>query len=90
MIVQHVQPFMSAHDIESGTRWNDQLAVELERSDFGIICLTWSNRDSPWLVFEAGALAKQFKVARVVPLCIDLFPSEVEGPLAAFQGVSMD
>lgn len=89
MVVQHVQPWMSAQDIESGARWNDEVAAELERSDFGIICLTWSNQYSPWLLFEAGALAKHLKVARVVPLYIDLRPSEVYGPLAAFQGVSL-
>jgi TIR domain len=88
MVVQHVQPWMSEQDIQIGARWNDQLAVELERSDFGIICLTSSNQDSPWLIFEAGALAKHLKVARVVPLCIDLSPVAVEGPLSAFQGVS--
>ena len=90
MVVQHVQPWMSAKDIQSGARWNDQLAVELERSDFGIICLTSSNQASPWLIFEAGALAKHLKVARVVPLCIELPPAELEGPLAAFQGVSFN
>jgi hypothetical protein len=40
-------------------------------------------------MFEAGALAKR-KTARVVPLCVDLPPTDVTGPLAAFQGRSLD
>jgi hypothetical protein len=62
----------------------------LDDTDFGIICVTRSNQHEPWLVFEAGALAKHLEVARVVPLCIDLAPAGLTGPLAAFQGRTMD
>jgi TIR domain len=86
MVVQHVEPWMSDEDIESGGRWNDHVAAELERADYGIICLTSTNLDRPWLLFEAGALAKRFDVARVVPLLIDLKPADVTMPLASFQG----
>ena len=67
MVVQQVEPWMSEEDIESGGRWNDQIAAELEQADYGIICLTSKNLDRPWLLFEAGALAKRFDAARVVP-----------------------
>jgi hypothetical protein len=30
------------------------------------------------------------KVARVVPLCIDLLPADITGPLATFQAISMN
>jgi len=43
-----------------------------------------------WLVFEAGAIAKSLKKARVVPLCIDLPPSDITGPLVGFQIRSLD
>jgi hypothetical protein len=86
MVVQHVEPWMSDEDIESGGRWNDQIAVQLERADYGLICLTASNIGRPWLLFEAGALAKRFDVSRVVPLLIDLKPADVATPLASFQG----
>jgi TIR domain len=89
MIVQHVQPWMSEEDIPGGARWNDQVAAELERTDFGIICLTRATQERPWLLFESGALAKRLKVARVVPLCIDLLPSDLSGPLATFQARSL-
>jgi hypothetical protein len=85
MVVQHVEPWMSDEDIESGGRWNDQIAAELDRAEYGIICLTSTNLERPWLLFEAGALAKRFDVARVVPLLIDLRPADVTMPLGSFQ-----
>jgi hypothetical protein len=86
IVVQHVEPWMSDEDIESGGRWNDQIAAELAAAAYGIICLTSSNLNRPWLLFEAGALAKRFNAARVVPLLIDLKPADVAMPLASFQG----
>jgi hypothetical protein len=86
MVVQHVEPWISDEDIESGGRWNDEVAAELERAEYGIICVTSANLERPWLMFEAGALAKRFEVARVVPLLIDLKPGDVTMPLGSFQG----
>ena len=57
---------------------------------FGIVCVTAANQHAPWLIFEAGALAKQLEAARVMPLCIDLEPAAVTGPLSAFQGRKLD
>jgi hypothetical protein len=36
-------------------------------------------------MFEAGAVAKRLDVSRLVPLCVDMKPSEVDGPLHSFQ-----
>lgn len=71
-VVQVVRPFMSAEDLEKGTRWASKVAEELEQSDFGILCVTRHNVDSPWLHFDAGALSKKIDRARVVPLLLDL------------------
>jgi hypothetical protein len=81
---------MSDADIESGRRWNEEVAAELEQADYGFICLTTANIDRPWVLFEAGALAKQFDSARVVPLLIDLNPANVTMPLASFQSRTLD
>ena len=51
--------------------------------------MTRENRAAPWLIFEAGALAKSVKTARVVPLCIDLPLTDITGPLARSQGRSL-
>jgi hypothetical protein len=87
-IAQHVKPWMSDQHIKGGMRWNAEVAAALDVSRFGIICVTASNQHKPWLMFEAGALAKRLEgeSGRVVPLCIDLGPTDVTGPLDAFQG----
>jgi hypothetical protein len=86
-IVQHVEPWMSVEDIRSGTRWREVVATALDGTNFGIICVTADNQDSRWLNFEAGALAKHPDIARIVPLCMDLHPSDITGPLDAWQGL---
>src|SRR5690606_27269101 len=58
---------------------------ELEATNFGIMCLTPENIHSPWILFEAGALAKSMQDAKVVPLLLNLEFSEISGPLAQFQ-----
>jgi len=52
--------------------------------------VTRANQHAPWLIFEAGALAKSVNEGRVVPLCIDLKSAEVTGPLSGFQGRALD
>jgi hypothetical protein len=90
MVVQEVDPWVSDEEIKSGERWNNTIAQALDGIDFGIICLTLANQHAPWLMFEGGALAKRLNTARVVPVCIDLAPSDITGPLEAFQGRFLD
>ncbi len=54
-----VQVFVSDH-ISPGEAWAQRLGTELEQSEFGILCLTQENFQAPWLLFEAGAIAKKF------------------------------
>jgi hypothetical protein len=89
-VAQHVDPWMSDEEIKSGTRWNDKVAEALDGTDFGIVCVTASNQHKPWLMFEAGALAKRLAVAQLVPLCVDLAPSEITGPMETFQARRLD
>lgn len=71
-VIQSIEPWVSSADIESGSRWADTLFKELATDQFGIVCLTKSNLTSPWLNFEAGALAKQVSTARVVPFLFEM------------------
>jgi hypothetical protein len=82
-VIQAVQPWMST-DIEKGKKWIDELNGRLEQSRVGILCLTRSALNSPWLHYEAGALAKT-KDALVCSLLFDVAPDEVKYPLAQFQ-----
>ena len=58
-VIQSVNPFMSASDIEQGSRWLNDLGIHLENAQFGLICLTQENLKAPWLLFEAGASHRQ-------------------------------
>ncbi len=87
---QHIKPWMSAHDVAAGTRWADQLHTQLSNTSFGVICLTPENVNAPWLLFEAGMLAKGVSGASVVPYCVGFDAEEVPFPLQQFQGVNAD
>jgi RNA polymerase sigma factor (sigma-70 family) len=79
---------MSSKDIEPGARWRNDIAQELSETRFGIICLTAENQTAPWILFEAGALAKTIEeLTHVVPYLIGLAPSDIEkgSPLTEFQ-----
>lgn len=84
-VIQAVRPYFSPADIEKGARWSSEIAKELEQSRIGVICLTKSNLSAPWIMFEAGALAKSMEKSRVIPLLLGVDPSELFGPLTQFQ-----
>lgn len=90
MVLHYVKPFLSQEDIEAGKRWGDAIAKELETTTFGIVCLTRENINSPWVLFEAGALAKSMPDSRVVPLLLDFDFKEITGPLAQFQAKKVE
>lgn len=85
-VLHFVDPWMSQHDIGSGERWASQIAGELDSTNFGIVCLTAHSLNAPWVLFEAGALAKSVEESRLVPLLIGIDFQHVQGPLAQFQG----
>ena len=84
-VIQAAKPYYTPDDITKGTRWSTEIAKELDASKVGIICLTRNNLNSPWIMFEAGALSKNLEKSKVCPLLFDLEPSEIEGPLIQFQ-----
>jgi hypothetical protein len=83
-VIQAVEPWVSSHDIDRGAVWFSQISNELGASTQGIICLTRDNKDKPWILFEAGALAKGLTSSRVYTLLIDLKPEDIRDPLAQF------
>lgn len=87
-VVQAVKPYYSPDDIEKGARWSTEISAELEASQVGLLCLTRENLNSPWLMFEAGALAKSMDKSRVVPMLFGLDPSDIVGPLLQFQAAT--
>lgn len=85
LILQGIDFFMSQHDIGSGARWAHELAKELDKSSFGILCLTRENLSSPWLLFEAGSLVKHSEGRACGLLIGELAPTDISGPLEQFQ-----
>jgi hypothetical protein len=90
LVLHYVEPWLSQSDIQAGERWGVEVAKELESCNFGVICVTKDNLTSPWMLFEAGALAKSMQDGRVIPLLLDLDFKEISGPLSQFQAKKAD
>jgi hypothetical protein len=84
------KPFMSAHDISAGERWADHLNRVLEESNMGILCITPENVREPWILYEAGSLAKSVEASIVIQYCIGLNVNDLIIPLQQFQAVNAD
>jgi hypothetical protein len=84
-LIQDLETFVSSEDIEKGSAWFQSITTELDKSGFGIICLTAENLHSRWVHFEAGALAGRFTQTKVAPLLIELDQAQVPQPLSQLQ-----
>ena len=84
-VIQAVKPYFSPEDIAKGTRWNSEISKELELSKIGILFITRENYNAPWIMFEAGSLAKSIDNSRVCPILFGLSPTDIDGPLTQFQ-----
>lgn len=84
-VIQSAEPWMSEEDIRKGQRWSSELTQRLAEDGYGIIFVTPMNLERPWLMFEAGALAKSLE-NRVSPLLFGLNKSDLaNNPLNMFQ-----
>lgn len=84
-VIQTVNVFLSTDDISKGAGWLAELNRALESASLGVILLTRDNIGSPWLHFEAGAIANSIGKGRVCPILVDLEPYDVFGPISQFQ-----
>lgn len=83
-VIQATRPWISSRDLDRGSLWFGEINDQLKDTTVGVICITQENKQRPWILFEAGALAKGLSTARVCTLLIDLEPKDVEDPLAQF------
>jgi hypothetical protein len=90
LVLYYVEPWLSDADLGAGERWGKALAQELETSNFGIVCITRENLTEPWILFEAGSLAKSLDGSRVIPLLFEVDFTDITGPLAQFQAKKSD
>ena len=86
-VLPFVRPWVSSEDIRKGTRWSDELWGRLQKTSYSIVCVTPAAVRSPWVNFEAGAVARAVGgQAHVSPLLLGLSPGDLDGvPLAMFQ-----
>lgn len=85
-VIQSLEPWMSKVDIHAGARWLDEISGKLKEARAGIVCTTPENAEKPWLLFEAGALAKTVKQSLLCPYLLDLDAAALPpGPLTQFQ-----
>ena len=89
-VIQAVKPYFSPDDIEKGARWYPEISKELEDSKVGIICLTRDNLEAPWILFEAGALAKTFEKSCIITVLFGLRTTDIKAPLSQFQASVFD
>ena len=83
-VIQATKPWISSRDLDRGSLWFGEINDQLKDTTVGIICLTQENKSRPWILFEAGALAKGLSTSRVCTFLIDLDPKDIEDPLAQF------
>jgi len=58
-VLPAIETWFSDKDIDKGSRWGTELARELEKADFAIVCVTPENVASSWLTFEVGCVSKK-------------------------------
>lgn len=83
-VIQATRPWISSRDLDRGSLWFGEINDQLKDTTVGVICLTQENKSRPWILFEAGALAKGLSTSRVCTFLIDLEPKDIEDPLAQF------
>ena len=83
-VINDVNIFMSS-ELEKGITWFDAISSNLEGSNYGLICIAKENLDANWIYYEAGALSKHRKNARVCVFSLNVGNSALESPLSQFQ-----
>ena len=73
-----IDTFISSEGIGSGTDWYRKISEELDSSELGILVLTPENINSPWIMYEAGALSNK---KAIIPILFERNPNQVEGPI---------
>lgn len=86
--LQNTEPFIST-EINKGSVWFSEIASQLEDACIGIVCLTNQNKEKPWVLFEAGALAMGMSKNKVCTLLADIDSTDITGPLTQFNHTKM-
>ena len=72
-----------SQDIPKGSNWHSALVAALRDCQVGIFCATPESLRSPWLLFEAGAMAQHGERPTLLTYVYGV--QQIVGPLGAFQ-----
>jgi len=90
-VLPGIKPWMSSRDIEKGREWFQELQDMLLRTRVCIICVTPENVRSPWIYYEAGAIAARGPDVLICPYLVGVSPSMLaDGPLGQWQCTAAD
>lgn len=85
-VLSFAQPYFSPVSI--GKIWNVEISRELGQSKIGIIAMTAEGLTSPWIMFEAGAIARVIEQGGLVcPILFNIKTTELVGPLSHFNSI---
>jgi len=88
-VIQSVRTYYTPNDTEKGSRWFEEIAQQLEASAFGVVVLTRSNLEKPWIHFEAGALISRLE-RKVSPLLIQVTETDLKPPLSLLNATQFE
>jgi hypothetical protein len=90
-VLPGVRPWTSSEDITKGAPWFSSISAQLGKSGACLILITPENVGSPWLFYEAGAIANAMPGALICPYLIGVKAGELSGsPLGQYQVTVFD
>lgn len=90
--VTGIEPWFSQKQ-RAGNMWQPDLLRRLEGSRFGVLCMTPSNLNSEWLLFEAGVLfmaTDNRSDKSLCPYLLGLKKTDLPAPLGMFNPAEAD
>lgn len=84
-ILPKIDFYFSPDDLKGGEKWRQSIEEGLNNNTYGIIFLTPSNLTSKWVYFEAGAISKSTKQAKILPLLYQIDINEIGQPFSDYQ-----
>lgn len=87
-----IEPWLSQLQ-RAGDVWQPDLLRRLEGSQFGVLCMTPSNLNSEWLLFEAGVLfmaTDKRSSKSLCPYLLGVKKTDLPSPLTMFQPAAAD
>ncbi|ADG14247.1 hypothetical protein BC1002_0139 [Paraburkholderia atlantica] len=89
LVIHRSKPWYS-DETPAGAQWSPLISERLGKSKVGVTFVTQANKESPWLMFEAGAVAKGVPDNRVCVVLVDLKNEDIQPPLSQFLTTPLD